>query len=52
MENSEMTSNIDEKDLKALAKRGLSLLRLTENRWMELEACRNRGTKFYLLFRT
>ena len=50
MENSHMTSNIDEKDLKALAKRGLSLLRLTEIRWMELEACRNRGTKFSLTF--
>jgi hypothetical protein len=50
MENSDMTSNIDEKDLKALAQRGLSLLRLTENRWMELEACRNRGTKFSLTF--
>jgi hypothetical protein len=50
MENSDMTSNIDEKDLKALAQRGLSLLRLTENRWMELEACRNHGTKFSLTF--
>ncbi|EKT4484801.1 MULTISPECIES: hypothetical protein [Pseudomonas] len=45
-----MTSNIDEKDLKALAQRGLSLLRLTESRWMELEACRNHGTKFSLTF--
>lgn len=50
MENSDMTSNIDEKDLKALAQRGLSLLRLTENRRMELEACRNNGTKFSLTF--
>ncbi|MCF4996630.1 hypothetical protein GIW70_13270 [Pseudomonas syringae] len=41
---------MDEKDLKALAQRGLSLLRLTENRWMELEACRNHGTKFSLTF--
>ncbi|WP_218191934.1 hypothetical protein [Pseudomonas sp. R16(2017)] len=45
-----MTNKIDEKNLKALAQRGLSLLRLTENRWIELEACRNRGTKFSLTF--
>lgn len=45
-----MTSQIDDKQLKALARRGLSLLRLSEAEWMELEQTRLRGTSFSLIF--
>jgi len=45
-----MTNRIDDKQLKVLVRRGLSLLRLNEAGWMELEETRLSGTRFSLTF--
>ncbi|RTL53481.1 MAG: hypothetical protein EKK46_09030 [Rhodocyclaceae bacterium] len=41
---------MDEKQLKVLARRGLSLLRLSTDEWAELEETRLRGRRFSLIF--
>lgn len=45
-----MTNRIDDKQLKVLVRRGLSLLRLNGTEWMELEATRLSGARFSLTF--
>lgn len=49
-DKSNMTNTIDHNQLKALALRGLSLLRLTHDQWIALEGTRFRGSRFSLIF--